>query len=405
MSVPILALAMLIATIVIGYLTAGGKSTGGRVVFALFTTFTLLVLAFAYPFFVKSEAWLGATWQYPWALLALGLVPVAWYLGTFAQDHRRPRLRLGTIAPLTGGPRGVRANLRDLPGIVRAVALTFLILAIARPVSVLSDQKADDKGIDIVIVLDVSVSMAAVLDADPGALPGAPRPEPGKRFTRLDTAKLVINDFVSRRKTDRIGVVVFGRSAYVLSPPTLDYHLLTQLVDRVQLGVVDGYGTAIGDALGTAVARMRRSDAASKVIVLLTDGDSNAGQLAPEYAAHLATSVGAKVHTVQIGDGEEVDVYEGNDLFGQPRYVRHRFPVNPELLKRIAKTTGGEAYVATDAKALVDSMHSVLDALEKTRFEASIASFEDLFPLLLIPGVLLVGLDALLRAFLLRRFP
>lgn len=85
--------------------------------------------------------------------------------------------------------------------------------------------------------------------------------------------------------------------------------------------------------------------------------------------------------------------------------MRHRFPVNPELLKRIAKTTGGEAYVATDAKALVDSMHSVLDALEKTRFEASIASFEDLFPLLLIPGVLLVGLDALLRAFLLRRFP
>jgi Ca-activated chloride channel family protein len=379
--------------------------TAGRVALATGMTLVLALLAALYPYLARGSEWFGATWQYPWALLALVVVPVVWYLGTFAQDTRRPRLRLGTIAPLTAGPVGIRARLRDLPGVARAVALAFLILAIARPVSVLSDQKADDKGIDIVVVLDVSASMAAVMDADPAALPGAPRPEAGKRFTRLDTAKLVINDIISRRKADRIGVVVFGRSAYVLSPPTLDYHLLTQLVDRVALGVVDGYGTAIGDALGTAVARMRRSDAASKVIVLLTDGDSNAGQLAPEYAAHLATTVGAKVHTIQIGNGEEVDVYEGNDLFGQPRYVRRRYPVNPELLQRIAKTTGGEAYVATDAKALSDSMHAVLDALEKTRFEASIASFEDLFAFLLVPGVLLVGLDALLRAFLLRRFP
>jgi len=405
MSVALTALALVLASLVLGYLSGGRKSVPMRAAFAVVMTLAIAALAFAYPFFVRGPELFGATWQTPWTLLALVVVPFVWYLGTFAQDARKPRVRMGTIAPLLAGPRGARAHLRDLPGCLRAVALAFLILAIARPVSVLSDQKADDKGIDIVVVLDVSVSMAAVLDADPKDLPGAPRPEPGRRLTRLDTAKFVINDFVSRRKTDRIGVVVFGRSAYVLSPPTLDYHLLTQLIDRVQLGVVDGYGTAIGDGLGTAVARMRRSDAASKVIVLLTDGDSNAGQLAPEYAAHLATNVGAKVYTIQIGDGEEVDVYEGNDLFGQPRYVRHRFPVNPELLQRIAKTTGGEAYVATDAKALVDSMHSVLDALEKTRFEASIASFEDLFPFLLVPGVLLVGLDALLRAFLLRRFP
>jgi Ca-activated chloride channel family protein len=401
----LLAAALCVATLVIGGITSRRRSKAGRVVFAIAATFSLAALALIYPYSARGEAWFGATWQHPYALFLLLLVPVVWFFGTFWQDVRRPRLRLGTIAPLAAGPPGIRAQLRDLPGVTRAVALALLILAIARPISVLSDQRTDDKGIDIVVVLDVSMSMAAVMDADPSVLPGAPRPEPGKRLTRLDTAKLVINDFVSRRKTDRIGAVVFGKSAYILSPPTLDYHLLSQLVTRVQLGVVDGYGTAIGDALGTAVARLKNSDAASKVVVLLTDGDSNAGKLAPEYAAELAAKIGAKVYTIQIGDGEEVDVLEGNDLFGQPRYVRHRFPVNPELLKRIAATTRGEAFVATDAKALVTSMHSILDDLEKTRFEASISAFEDLFPLLLIPGVFLVGLDALLRAFLLRRFP
>ncbi len=376
-----------------------------RAALVLGLTLGLAALGALYPYLMRGTAWLDVTWQYPQLLFVLLLVPVAWYLGTFAQDRRVPRLRVGVVAPLAIGPRGVRAWLRDAPGAARAVALVFFVLALARPVNVLSDQKVDEKGIDIVVVLDVSMSMAAVMDADPSILPGAPRPQPGKRLTRLDTAKLVIDDFIARRKSDRIGAVVFGRSAYILSPPTLDYHLLTQLVDRVTLGVVDGYGTAIGDALGTAVARLRNSDAASKVIVLLTDGDSNAGVLAPEQAAQLAANIGAKVHTIQIGNGEEVEVHEGTDLFGQPIYRKHRFPVNPALLKSIAEKTGAQAYVATDAAALIGSMHAVLDALEKTRFEASSSSFEDLFPLLLIPGVFLIGLDALLRAFVLRRFP
>jgi Ca-activated chloride channel family protein len=140
-------------------------------------------------------------------------------------------------------------------------------------------------------------------------------------------------------------------------------------------------------------------------VVLLTDGDSNAGSVAPEYGAHLAQSVGAKVYTIQIGSGDDVDVQDGVDIFGQPKFVRAHFPVNPELLRKIAQSTGGDAYVATDADALRKSMHDVLDKLEKTRFEAQLASFEDLFPLLLLPGTLLLALDALLRSWLLRRFP
>jgi Ca-activated chloride channel family protein len=376
-----------------------------RVLLVLAFTLGLAAAAALYPYLARGSAWLDVTWQHPRLLFLLLIVPIAWFVGTFGQDRRVPRLRVGVVAPLSVGPRGLRAWLRDVPGAARAVALALFVLAIARPVNVLSDQKVDEKGIDIVVVLDVSNSMAAVLDADPSILPGAPRPQPGKRLTRLDTAKLVIADFIARRKSDRIGAVVFGKSAYILSPPTLDYHLLTQLVERVSLGIVDGYGTAIGDALGTAVARLRHSDAASKVVVLLTDGDSNAGAVAPEQAAQLAANIGAKVHTIQIGNGEEVDVYKGTDLFGQPVYEKARFPVNPKLLEAIAAKTGAQAYVATDAAALVGSMHSVLDALEKTRFEASTSSFEDLFPLLVIPGVFLVALEAFLRAFLLRRFP
>jgi Ca-activated chloride channel family protein len=247
--------------------------------------------------------------------------------------------------------------------------------------------------------------MKAVFDGDPDDLPSRPNLAVNQRLTRLETAKVVVKDFISRRKSDRIGVVVFAKQAYLLSPPTLDYQLLTKLVSKLTLRVIDESGTAIGDGLATAISRMRASDAQSKVIVLLTDGDNNAGKVSPEFAAQLAVEKNCVVHTIQIGTGDEVDVEDGTDWLGHPRYVRQRFPVNPELLKRISDQTNGEHFVATDAKALTDGMHKILDSLEKTRFEASRSSFEDLFPLLLIPGVALLGLDVLLRVLLLRRFP
>jgi Ca-activated chloride channel family protein len=308
--------------------------------------------------------------------------------------------------PLRRAPRGWRVRLRDLPGVLRAVAVVTFVLALARPVQVLSDRSVDEQGIDIVVVMDLSGSMQAVLDADPKDLPGEFELPKNRRLTRLDTAKIVVQDFISRRHTDRIGVIVFGKNAYILSPPTLDYQLLSKLVSGLSLSVIDGSKTALGDALGTAVARLRRSDALSKVIIILTDGDNNAGRVSPEYAIELANTVGAKAYTVQIGDGAEVEVLQGFDpIFGNPQYVRRRYPTNPELLERIANKTNGQAFVATDAKALRESMHAILDQLEKTRFEASIAHHEDLFPLFLIPGVALIGLEALLRALLLRRFP
>jgi Ca-activated chloride channel family protein len=235
-------------------------------------------------------------------------------------------------------------------------------------------------------------------------LPLMSRQSPDAPPTRLDAAKAVIRDFISRRKTDRIGVIVFGKDAFVLSPPTLDYQLLDLMVSKMELEVIDGNGTAIGDAVGTAAARLRRSSAKSKAIILLTDGDNNAGRISPEYAADLANKVSAKIFTVQIGDGSMARVYVGRRMLG-PSFQNVEFPVNPELLKKLAEKTGGSSYVATDVQALQASFHDVLNKLEKSRFEASVARYEELFPVLLLPGVLLLAIEVLLRAWSLRRFP
>jgi len=391
-------------------------SRAARTIGIVTGTLVFLALGLLYPALARGEAWLGSLWTVPalawlpreWRLPMLGALAlvvagvVVWRM-TIAADARTPRLRISTVTPLATGPRGFRTRLRDMPGMLRGAALVLAILALGRPQNVLRGESGDERGIDIVLVLDLSGSMRALMDADSG--PARPQGAPAQRLTRLDTAKEVILDFVARRRADRIGVVVFGRAAYILSPPTLDKSLLSTLVSRMELGLIDGNGTAIGDAVGTAVARLRRSNARSKAVILLTDGDSNAGSIAPDYAAHLAQTQAVRVYTVQIGNGDDVDVQEGVDLFGQPRFVREHFPVNPELLRRMASTTGGDAFVATDKKSLEQSMHQILDKLEKTRFEAQSSTMEDLFPLLLLPAVALIALEALVRLLIVRRFP
>jgi Ca-activated chloride channel family protein len=358
----------------------------------------------AHPSTADALAWLGrAAWCVLLVLVLLAVPYVVWRM-TLGADARVPRLGLPTIAPLAIGPRGWRTPLRDVPGVLRGAALVLAVLALGRPQNVLRGETEEEKGIDIVLVLDLSGSMAAVMDAPTDAVPGPGR-GPRHRATRLDVAKDVLVDFVRRRKTDRIGVVVFAKQAFVLSPPTLDYALITGLVSKIELGVIDSSKTAIGDAVGTAVARMRRSDARSRAVVLLTDGDSNEGVISPEYSAHLAKKEGVRVYTVQIGNGDDVDVQTGTDLFGQPVYERRHFPVNPDLLRSMAHDTGGESFIATDKSGLEKSMHAILDHLEKTRFEAQASTMEDLFPLLLVPAALLVAFEALVRLVLVRRFP
>ncbi len=375
----------------------------------LLVVYTLLALALglSYPAFSRGDELLHAQWQNRWFLLGLLFVPLMFYRATLGEDRRMPRLKLGTLAALQVGPSGVRVWLRDLPGVLRAGWLRavraragatsqYLASAISRRRGHRYHRRVGSFRLD-----ERGHGQPARRPAD---LRAASKPR-GVRPTRIDAAKAVIRDFIARRKTDRIGIVVFGASAYVLSPPTLDYHLLDELVGKMELNVIDSTATAIGDAVGVAAARLRRSHARSKAIILLTDGDAKGGKISPEYSAHLANAVGARLYTIQIGQGDAAEVQDGFDMFGQPRYVSVPFPVNPQLLKELANKTGGSMYVATDAKALQASFHDVLDKLEKTKFEANIANYEDLFAFLLLPGVLLLAGDAVLRALVLRRFP
>jgi Ca-activated chloride channel family protein len=258
-----------------------------RVLLLLGLLLLCVTLGAIYPLTRFGTEWLSVTWQKPWWLLGLLALPLVLYFTTYGRDRRTARLKVGTLKGFSGGPRGLRARLVDLPGAIRTVGLAFCIVALARPVSVLRPSVAEEEGIDLVVALDLSGSMEAVMENLPPDLERyVTKENPNIPPTRLDAAKAVLRDFISRRQSDRIGAVVFGRNAYVVSPPTLDYQLLDTLVARMELKLIDPRGTAIGDALGVAVARLRNSSAKSKAVVLLTDGDNQHGTVAPEYAAH-----------------------------------------------------------------------------------------------------------------------
>lgn len=359
----------------------------------------LVLLAWLALFFVDATGIGAFQFRHPWLLGLLLLPLVLLALRMLGAGRAAPSISLPTLAALRGGPRGLRARFRDVPLVLRAVVLALGVAALARPVDFDQAETTEEQGIDIVLVLDLSGSMKAIMDDT-----ATGRRPAGKRANRLDVAKGVLADFVQRRKDDRIGVIVFGRAAYVLSPPTLDHSVLLALIAGMELNLIDPGGTAIGDALGTAVARLRRATGRSKIVILVTDGDSNAGSVSPDTATELAASQSVVVHTVQIGSGEEVEIEEGTDLFGQPRYVKGApVPVNPELLNEIAKRTGGESYIAADKQSLESSMHTILDRLEKTKFKGARATARELFPLFAFAAGLFLLLEIGVRSWLARR--
>ncbi len=263
--------------------------------------------------------------------------------------------------PLPLPPRG-RAGPAPLgalvPGVAAALALALVGVALARPQEVLSRRLMRAQGVDMAVVLDVSGSMAA-LDFKP--------------TDRLGVAKEVIREFLDRRPNDRIALVAFAGAAVTLCPLTLDHEVAKRLLDRAAIGQLPD-GTAIGMGLGVAVNRLRRSRARSKVIVLVTDGANNAGELDPHTAAELARNEGIVVHTVLVGTGGlvPIPVKVRDPLTGRTvtRIRRLQVETNPGLLQEIAETTGGRWFRAWDAEALRKVFHTI-DAMEKTEFTST----------------------------------
>lgn len=317
---------------------------------------------------------------------ALALIPIAVALvlwtGFARHADRQAALVFSRASELAARRPGLIARLRDLPVVLRLLSVVLVAVALARPQTSRPVGDIELEGIDIVISLDISGSMAET-DLVPN---------------RLEAAKSVIQQFVKRRPSDRIGLVVFGRDAYTHVPLTLDHGTYLRMLAELQLGIIDGHGTAIGNGIGVALNRLRRSDAKSKVIILLTDGDNNAGNISPAQAAKYAQTMGVKIYTILAGDNTGADSTPGAG-------PRQRQPVNPKLLEEIASMTGGSPYLATDTQALARNFQNILRDLEKSRLRDRGVLYGELYPWFLWTGLAALVLELALRLTRWRRLP
>ena len=307
----------------------------------------------------EDPAWL-------WAALAGPLVLLAAWLRE--RDARARAVSFPGAGRLRRVSPGWRVRLRRLPIVLAACGLAASAVALARPQHGTLREDVTTQGVDIVVVLDVSGTMAAQ-DFQPR--------------NRLAVAKEVVAEFLKRRTSDRVGLVVFAGRSLTKSPPTTDTAVLLRQLDDVRLEMLPD-GTAIGSGLATALTRLRRSKAKSRVVVLVTDGDNNAGEIDPATAADMAKAMEVRVYTILVGRGGRVPMpVQARDPFtGQvvTETVLADVKVNPDLLKRIADRTGGEFFRAEDSAAL-RQVFDRIDRLEKSEIKtAAYRRYRELFP-------------------------
>lgn len=324
--------------------------------------------------------------EYPYLLwlLLLPLLLTARYLYIELRE-RRPHLRVSSVRPWTKGGRSVLSVIRHLPFALRIAALSLIIVALARPRSSNEVEKRDTEGIDIVLAMDVSTSMLA------------------RDFTpdRLSAAKDIAIEFISQRPSDRMGIVVFAGESYTQCPLTTDRATLINLMKEVQTDLIED-GTAIGNGLATAVARMMDSDAPSRVVILLTDGVNNRGEIAPQTAAEIAKTYGIRVYTIGVGANGTAP-YPVMTPWGVE--VRNmQVEIDEDLLKEVAKTTGGHYFRATDNTKLAE-IYSEINKMETARTTVdSFPVYKELFGGYALAALICLALE-LLVGLMLRRLP
>ena len=326
------------------------------------------------------------TFEYP-ALLWLMILPLllaALYVYRELAE-RRPHLRVSASAPwLQTGPSALSV-LRHLPVVLRTAALCLIIVALARPRSSTEIEKVDSEGIDIVFAMDVSTSMLA-RDFNPD---------------RISAAKDIAIEFIAQRPSDRMGIVVFAGESYTQCPLTTDRATLINLMKDVQTDLIED-GTAIGNGLATAVARMMDSDAPSRVVILLTDGVNNSGEVAPQTAAEIAKTYGVRVYTIGVG-ANGMAPYPVMTPWGV-EMQKMQVEIDEELLKSIASATGGRYFRATDNTKLAE-IYSEINKMEKARTSVdSFPVYKELFGRFGVAALVCLLLELLL-ALLIRRTP
>lgn len=326
----------------------------------------------------------------PWILLLLLALPVlAWLRGRAGRQAAFLYSSVSLVKNIVGITRSARgAMLLRL----RWLALALFILALARPQIGEGHAKIHASGIDIVIVMDVSGSMAA----EDFELKGEPA-------SRLAMSKDVIERFVRKRINDRIGLVAFGGRAYIAAPLTLDHDFLLQNLERISIGSIED-GTAIGSGLSAALNRLRELKAKSKVVILMTDGQNNAGKVPPLTAAEAAEALKVRVYTIGVGTRGVARVPYIN-VFGQKAYVEQKVDIDEETLQNIAKKTAGK-YFRAENTAGMRKIYEEIDQLEKT--EAEVKKFEryrELFDWFVMAGLSLLLLEIILANTVWRKLP
>ncbi len=299
---------------------------------------------------------------------------------------------------------GWKARLDPLMPLLMIASLILLGIALARPQTQRPDE-VDVEGIDIYLALDMSGSMTAI-DLDKHELRELLRV--GKKpENRFESAVDTLRGFIKTRHWDRIGMVVFAKDSFLQFPLTLDRSTILDMLGRLKLGDIDEGGTAIGNALGRSVSGLKDSDAKTKIVILITDGDRRGGNISPNQATEMAKQFGIKIYPILVGRDGNALVPRGRDIFSnQITYGETRFPVNPKLLKEIAKNTGGSYYRATDKKGLQEDLHEILDQFEKSRIrDATNVDPNEGFRPFVILALLLVACVTILQHTVFRKFP
>ncbi|HQG32908.1 MAG TPA: VWA domain-containing protein [Deltaproteobacteria bacterium] len=292
------------------------------------------------------------------------------------------------LARISGSSGSIMAG---IPDGLRILSLILLVIAVARPQMYNVSREVLSPGVDIMLCLDTSGSMRG-LDFELN----------GKPATRLTAVKKVVNDFIMKRPNDRMGIVVFGQQAFTQAPLTMDKGLLLSLVDNMQIGMA-GDSTAIGSALAISGKRLKDLQAPSKVVVLLTDGNSNAGEITPQEAANALKALGIKVYTIGVGGTGETP-FLMDTPFGK-QLVYQRVDLNEDALREIAAATGGRYFLASNTDDL-SKIYGIIDSLEK--HEVRIKEFfhyNELYLFFLIPALAALAAEFLLKATIVRVLP
>ncbi len=333
------------------------------------------------------------TFGHPYFLLLLLLLPLlAWLHG---KRGDRPAFVYSSVQLVRSILNVTRTRASSFLTALRWLTLALLIFALAQPRLTRSETKVKASGVDIVVALDMSGSMVSE-DFEVH----------GKRVNRFNMARAVLRQFIEKRPNDRIGLVVFATQAYIASPLTLDHDFLLQNLDRLQIGVINDNQTAIGSALGTAINRLREIKSKSRIVILMTDGQNNAGSIAPLTAAEAGQALGVKVYTIGVGMRGQAPMPAGRNPFtGETLYQWIPVDIDEDALQQIAQRTGGTYYRADNSERF-QAIYAEIDKLEKT--EADIKKFsqyKELFPWIITPGLGLLLLEVLLGHTIWRRLP